>query len=86
MNKDSLGIRELNSRLQSELNPPRADEPAVERFGWQFRPQDKVIQNENDYDKDMLNATSSRLCSLARLSERSPSGLTRERSFMISGS
>jgi exodeoxyribonuclease V alpha subunit len=50
-----LGVRELNVRLQNELNPPRADEPVVEKFGWQFRPRDKVIQTENDYDKDVFN-------------------------------
>ena len=38
MNRGSLGIRELNVRLQNELNPARADEPVVEKFGWQFRP------------------------------------------------
>jgi len=27
----------------------------VEKFGWQFRPRDKVIQTENDYDKDVFN-------------------------------
>jgi exodeoxyribonuclease V alpha subunit len=43
MNRGSLGIRELNGRLQNELNPAGADEPAVEKFGWQFRPRDKVI-------------------------------------------
>jgi exodeoxyribonuclease V alpha subunit len=37
------------------LNPGRADEPAVEKFGWQFRPRDKVIQTQNDYDKDVFN-------------------------------
>jgi len=55
MNRGSLGIRELNVRLQNELNPARADEPLVEKFGWQFRPRDKVIQTENDYDKDVFN-------------------------------
>jgi exodeoxyribonuclease V alpha subunit len=55
MNRGSLGVRELNVRLQHELNPARADEPAVEKFGWQFRPRDKVIQTENDYDKDVFN-------------------------------
>jgi exodeoxyribonuclease V alpha subunit len=55
MNRGSLGIRELNVRLQNELNPGRADEPLVEKFGWQFRPRDKVIQTENDYDKDVFN-------------------------------
>jgi exodeoxyribonuclease V alpha subunit len=55
MNRGSLGIRELNVRLQNELNPARADEPLVEKFGWQFRPRDKVIQTQNDYDKDVFN-------------------------------
>jgi exodeoxyribonuclease V alpha subunit len=55
MNRGSLGIRELNVRLQNELNPARPEEPAVEKFGWQFRPRDKVIQTENDYDKDVFN-------------------------------
>ena len=55
MNRGSLGIRELNVKLQSELNPARPEEPVVEKFGWQFRPRDKVIQTENNYDKDVFN-------------------------------
>jgi exodeoxyribonuclease V alpha subunit len=55
MNRGSLGIRELNVRLQNELNPARANEPFVEKFGWQFRSRDKVIQTENDYNKDVFN-------------------------------
>jgi exodeoxyribonuclease V alpha subunit len=55
MNRGSLGIGELNVRLQTELNPARADEPVVEKFGWTFRVRDKVIQTENDYDKDVFN-------------------------------
>jgi exodeoxyribonuclease V alpha subunit len=55
MNRGSLGVRELNVQLQTELNSARADEPVVEKFGWTFRPRDKVIQTENDYDKDVFN-------------------------------
>jgi exodeoxyribonuclease V alpha subunit len=55
MNRGSLGTRELNVRLQAELNPPRPEEPSVEKFGWQFRVRDKVIQTENDYDKEVFN-------------------------------
>jgi len=55
MNRGSLGIRELNARLQEELNPRKADEPFVEKFGWQYRIRDKVIQTENDYDKEVFN-------------------------------
>jgi exodeoxyribonuclease V alpha subunit len=55
MNRGSLGIRELNALLQDELNPKRPAEPFVEKFGWQFRIRDKVIQTENDYDKEVFN-------------------------------
>ncbi|MHB9005354.1 MAG: SF1B family DNA helicase RecD2 [Limisphaerales bacterium] len=55
MNRGSLGIRELNVRLQDELNPVREDEPVVEKFGWKFRVRDKVIQTENNYDKEVFN-------------------------------
>ena len=55
MNRGSLGIRELNAKLQNELNPARPQEPLVEKFGWTFRPRDKVIQTENNYDKDVFN-------------------------------
>jgi exodeoxyribonuclease V alpha subunit len=55
MNRGSLGIRELNVRLQNELNPARADEPVVEKFGWTYRVRDKVIQTENNYDKEVFN-------------------------------
>jgi len=55
MNRGSLGIRELNVRLQAELNPARPGEPVVEKFGWQFRVRDKVIQTENDYNKEVFN-------------------------------
>ncbi len=55
MHRGSLGIQELNARLQNELNPPRPDAPSVQKFGWQFRVGDKVIQTENDYDKDVFN-------------------------------
>jgi exodeoxyribonuclease V alpha subunit len=55
MNRGSLGVRELNTALQRVLNPPRPGEPSVERFGWRFQMRDKVIQTENDYDKDVFN-------------------------------
>ena len=55
MNRGSLGIRELNARLQDTLNPARSNEAHVEKFGWQFRVRDKVIQTENNYDKEVFN-------------------------------
>ncbi len=55
MNRGSLGVRELNTALQKVLNPSQSGQPAVERFGWRFQIRDKVIQTENDYDKDVFN-------------------------------
>jgi exodeoxyribonuclease V alpha subunit len=55
MNRGSLGVRELNMTLQRVLNPARNGEPTVERFGWRFQKNDKVIQTENNYDKDVFN-------------------------------
>lgn len=49
------GSRELNTRLQARLNPPREGEETVARFGWTFRPRDRVMQNANDYDKEVFN-------------------------------
>src|SRR5258705_1717538 len=55
MNRGNLGARAMNVLLQDGLNPRRGDEPVVERFGWQFRLRDKVIQTENNYDKEAFN-------------------------------
>lgn len=53
MNRGGVGARSLNIELQAALNP--AGEKKVERFGWTFAPGDKVMQVENDYDKDVYN-------------------------------
>ena len=55
MNRGSLGVRELNQRLQRVLNPPEHDEPVVEKYGWGFQIRDKVIQTENNYEKEVFN-------------------------------
>ena len=55
MNRGSIGVRELNDQLQSVLNPLRPGEPEIERFGYRFRLRDKVIQTENDYEKEVFN-------------------------------
>jgi exodeoxyribonuclease V alpha subunit len=53
MNRGGLGARALNVDLQKALNPLGA--PSVERFGTTFAVGDKVMQVENDYDKDVYN-------------------------------
>ena len=53
MNRGGIGARSLNLELQSALNP--AGDRKVERFGWTFASGDKVMQIENDYDKEVYN-------------------------------
>jgi len=53
MNRGGVGARSLNIELQAALNPNPATK--VERFGWTFAPGDKVMQIQNDYDKDVFN-------------------------------
>jgi exodeoxyribonuclease V alpha subunit len=53
MNRGGVGARSLNIELQAALNP--AGEQKVERFGWAFASGDKVMQIENDYDKEIYN-------------------------------
>lgn len=53
MNRGGVGARSLNIELQAALNP--AGERTVERFGWVFAPGDKIMQIENDYDKEVYN-------------------------------
>jgi exodeoxyribonuclease V alpha subunit len=53
MNRGGVGARSLNADLQAVLNPP--GEAKVERFGWTFSAGDKVMQIENDYDKEVYN-------------------------------
>jgi len=54
MNRSELGARNLNQVLQEALNPSR-DQPQIERFGWTFREGDRVIQTENNYQRDVFN-------------------------------
>jgi exodeoxyribonuclease V alpha subunit len=53
MNRGGVGARSLNIELQAALNPSGAVK--VERFGWTFAPGDKIMQIENDYDKEVYN-------------------------------
>ena len=53
MNRGGAGARSINIELQAALNP--AGERKVERFGSTFAPGDKVMQIENDYDKEVYN-------------------------------
>jgi exodeoxyribonuclease V alpha subunit len=54
MNRSVLGARNLNQVLQTALNPGDGG-PEIQRFGWTFRIGDRVIQTENDYNRDVYN-------------------------------
>lgn len=58
MQKGELGARNLNRLMQKLLNPSG---PQVERFDTVFRKGDRVMQTENDYDKDVFNGDLGRI-------------------------
>ena len=53
MQRGGAGARSLNVELQKVLNPDY--ENGVTKFGQIFAPGDKVMQTENNYDKDIYN-------------------------------
>ena len=55
MQRGGVGARSLNVELQKALNPGKPGEPFVERFGYTYRAGDKVMQMENDYEKEVFN-------------------------------
>ncbi len=63
MQRGALGARSLNARLQETLNP-RGD--TIERYAQHFRAGDRVMQTENDYDKDVYNGDMGRIRKIDR--------------------
>jgi exodeoxyribonuclease V alpha subunit len=55
MYRGPVGVTALNERLQSSLNPPELMKPEKTLFGQTFRPGDKVMQTQNNYEKDIFN-------------------------------
>lgn len=53
MNRSGLGARSLNIELQERLNGQ--SEPKVIRYGSTYAPGDKVIQQINNYEKEVFN-------------------------------
>lgn len=54
MNRAELGAKNLNHLLQEALNPSSGG-PEVQRSGYTFRLGDRVIQMENNYDREVFN-------------------------------
>ncbi len=53
MNRGITGARGINQALQEALNPPGED--SIDKFGNRFSVGDKVMQIENNYDRDVFN-------------------------------
>jgi exodeoxyribonuclease V alpha subunit len=61
-NRGELGARHLNQALQAKLNPNAADR--VERYGVTFALGDKVMQLENDYEREVYNGDLGRIIAI----------------------
>ena len=68
MYKGIVGVTNLNDELRQRLNADA--HPVVERFGRTFAPGDKVMQIENDYDKDVFNGDIGRVAEVDRVAEK----------------
>jgi exodeoxyribonuclease V alpha subunit len=63
-NRGELGARHLNQTLQAALNPNLADR--LEHHGVSFALGDKVMQLENDYDREVYNGDLGRVMRIDR--------------------
>jgi len=63
-NRGALGARTLNDVLRARLNPTPAD--AIERGERRFAVHDRVMQIENDYERDVYNGDLGRLARIDR--------------------
>jgi exodeoxyribonuclease V alpha subunit len=61
-NRGELGARHLNETLQAALNPDAADR--VVRRGTTFALGDKIMQLENDYDREVYNGDLGRVVAI----------------------
>lgn len=64
MYRGPAGVRALNERLQQSLNPASPLKPEKTLFGVTYRPGDKVMQTQNDYDKEVFNGDIGRVESI----------------------
>lgn len=58
------GVTALNDRLQAALNPGSGKKPEARLFGVNFRSGDKVMQIQNNYEKDVYNGDIGQLITL----------------------
>ena len=62
--KTELGVINLNRELQAALNPGGPGTPEVKRFDTAFRPGDKVMQTQNNYQREVFNGDIGRVTDL----------------------
>jgi exodeoxyribonuclease V alpha subunit len=55
MYRGACGVNALNERLQEALNPANPKKAEKLLFGQMFRVEDKLMQVQNNYDKDVFN-------------------------------
>jgi exodeoxyribonuclease V alpha subunit len=55
MTRGDVGTRNLNHVLQSLLNPPSVNKPEIKRANTIFRTGDRVMQQVNDYHREVFN-------------------------------
>lgn len=55
MYRGPAGVTALNTRIQSALNPPEVIKPEKALYGQVFRVGDKLMQTQNNYDKEVFN-------------------------------
>ncbi len=61
MNRTDLGVSNLNQVLQAALNPAGRGAREVEKYGITFRVGDKVIQTQNNYQREVFNGDIGRI-------------------------
>ncbi|HUR53130.1 MAG TPA: AAA family ATPase, partial [Gemmataceae bacterium] len=62
--KTELGVINLNRELQAALNPERPGVKEVKRFDTTFRVGDKVMQTQNNYQREVFNGDIGRVTDL----------------------
>jgi len=70
MYRGPAGVSALNNRLQAALNPVSAGRPEKSLFGVTFRLGDKVMQTQNNYDKEVYNGDIGAIISLDLVEHR----------------
>ncbi|MBY0458348.1 MAG: AAA family ATPase [Gemmataceae bacterium] len=62
--KTALGVGNLNRELQQALNPPDPKVNEVKRYDSAFRVGDKVMQVQNNYDREVFNGDIGRITAI----------------------